>query len=72
MGSTSPEIRLKMVQHRAARFVLGKRRRDQRDSITDMLNQLKWPTCAKVCYRTQEIFGGVKYWRMHISLTFGW
>ena len=23
-------------------------------------------------YRMREIFGGVKYWRMHISLTFGW
>ena len=23
-------------------------------------------------YRTREIFGGVKYWRIHISLTFGW
>ena len=23
-------------------------------------------------YCTQEIFAGVKYWRLHISLTFGW
>ena len=34
-----------MVQHRAARFVLGKPwRRHERDSITNMLNQLKWTT----------------------------
>ena len=23
-------------------------------------------------YRTREIFGGIKYWRIQISLTFGW
>ena len=33
-----------MVQHRAARFVLGRPwRRHQRDSITTMLSTLKWP-----------------------------
>ena len=24
-----------------------------------------------IAYRTQKIFGGVKYWRIHTSLTFG-
>ena len=37
-----------MVQHRAARFVTGKPwRRDQRDSITDILRTLNWPTLQK-------------------------
>ena len=37
-----------MVQHRAARFVLGKPwRRCERDSITNMLNQLNWTTLEK-------------------------
>ena len=37
-----------MVQHRAARFVLGKPwRRCKRDSITNMLNQLNWTTLEK-------------------------
>ena len=36
--------KLEMVQHRAARFVLGRPwRRHQRDSITTMLSTLKWP-----------------------------
>ena len=40
--------KLEMVQHRAARFVMGKPwRKNQRDSITDILNQLKWPTLEK-------------------------
>ena len=49
-----------MVQHRAARFVLGKPwRRHERDSITNMLNQLKWTTleeqrkCARLTYCTK-------------------
>ena len=34
-----------MLQHRAARFVLNKPwRRNHRDSITDMLITLKWPS----------------------------
>ena len=37
-----------MVQHRAARFVTGiPWRRDQRDSITDILRALNWPTLQK-------------------------
>ena len=39
---------LEMVQHRAARFVTGiPWRRDQRDSITDILRALNWPTLQK-------------------------
>ena len=39
---------IEMVQHRAARFVLGKPwRRCERDSITNMLNQLNWTTLEK-------------------------
>ena len=34
-----------MIQHRAARFVLNRPwRRNHRDSITEMLVELKWPT----------------------------
>ena len=34
-----------MIQHRAARFVLNKPwNRHQRDSITDMLKELNWPS----------------------------
>ena len=34
-----------MIQHRAAHFVLNKPwNRHQRDSITDMLKQLNWPS----------------------------
>ena len=34
-----------MIQHRAARFVLNKPwNRHHRDSITDMLNELNWPS----------------------------
>ena len=34
-----------MVQHRAARIVTGKPwRRDHRDSITNILTSLNWPT----------------------------
>ena len=37
--------KLEMIQHRAARFVLNKPwRRNHRDSITDMLQSLKWPS----------------------------
>ena len=39
---------IEMVQHRAARFVLGKPwRRCERDSITNMLNQLNLTTLGK-------------------------
>ena len=39
---------LEMVQHGAARFVTGiPWRRDQRDSITDILRALNWPTLQK-------------------------
>jgi len=39
---------LEVVQHRAARFVTEKPwRRDQRDSITDILRALNWPTLQK-------------------------
>ena len=39
---------IEMVQHKAARFVLGKPwRRCERDSITNMLNQLNWTTLEK-------------------------
>ena len=39
---------LEMVQHRAARFVTGKHwRRDQGDSMTDILRALNWPTLQK-------------------------
>ena len=39
---------IEMVQQRAARFVLGKPwRRCERDSITNMLNQLNWTTLEK-------------------------
>ena len=34
-----------MVQHRAARFVTGQPwRRNNRDSITNILENLQWPT----------------------------
>ena len=34
-----------MIQHRAARFILNKPwRRNNRDSITDMLRSLNWPS----------------------------
>ena len=37
--------KLEMIQHRAARFVLNKPwNRHHRDSITDMLNELNWPS----------------------------
>ena len=37
--------KLEMIQHRAARFVLNKPwNRHQRDSITDMLKELNWPS----------------------------
>ena len=37
--------KLEMIQHRAARFVLNRPwRRNHRDSITEMLVELKWPT----------------------------
>ena len=36
---------VEMVQHRAARFVMGKPwRKNQRDSITNILENLNWPT----------------------------
>ena len=40
---------IEMVQHRAARFVLGKPwRRHERDSITNMLNQLHMRKFAEI------------------------
>ena len=37
--------KLEMIQHRAARFVLNRPwKRHQRDSITDMLRELNWPS----------------------------
>ena len=37
--------KLEMIQHRAARFVLNRPwNRHQRDSITDMLKELNWPS----------------------------
>ena len=47
---------LEMVQHRAARFVTGKPwRRDQRDSITDILRALNWPTPQKRCQQARPV-----------------
>ena len=44
MGSISPN-QVEMVQHRAARFVTGQPwRRNNRDSITNILENLQWPT----------------------------
>ena len=39
-------LKLEMIQHRAARFVLNKpwHRNQQNDSITDMLSSLTWPS----------------------------
>ena len=40
--------KLEMIQHRAARFVLNKPwRKNHRDSITDMLQSLNWPSLEK-------------------------
>ena len=40
--------KLEMIQHRAARFVFNKPwRRNHRDSITDMLSSLNWPSLEK-------------------------
>ena len=45
MGSIPSKIYYIDSQHRAARFVSGKPwRRHEKDSITNMLNQLKWAT----------------------------
>ena len=44
-----------MGQHRAAHFVTGKSwRRDQRDSITNILTTLNWPTLQQ-CRREARL-----------------
>ena len=37
-----------------------------------LISALSLGVCLTKYRRTREIFGGVKYWQIHISLTFGW
>ena len=57
-----------MIQHRAARFVLNKPwRRHHRDSITEMLNELNWPSLQERRKQARLILLRVlnKPWRRH-------
>jgi len=53
MGPLPPILQL---EHRTTRFVPGKPwRKDQRDSITDILRTLNWPTLQKHCQQARLV-----------------